>query len=135
MARIVVSAQCSDAEQQRLRTLGAFMALNRLDAESYLKIAPSSFNPLHLRQSMILCPVRNCLTPLSSLQLQNTDSFCCGVFTKSPYITPLNTRTYASNTEIEANMHAIYTNTCNVVGCLPVITGTGFSDSMMIVYP
>jgi hypothetical protein len=135
MARIVVAAQCSDAEQQRLRTLGAFMGLNRLDAESYLKIAPSSFMPLHLRQSLTMCPVRNCLTALSSSQMQNIDSFACGVFAKSPFITPVNTKTYASSTEIEANMHAIYTNSCNVVRCLPVVTGTGYSDSMVIVYP
>ena len=135
MARIVVSAPCSDAEQQRLRTLGAFMGLNKLDAESYMKLAPSSFMPLHLRQSMILCPTRNCLTPLSASQLRNTASFSCGVFAKNPFLSPQNGKTYATSAEIEANMHAIYTNTCNVIGCLPVITGTGFSDSMMIVYP
>ncbi len=135
IARIVVSAPCSDAEQQRLRTLGAFMGLNKLDAESYLKLAPSSFMPLHLRQSMILCPARNCLTPLSASQLRNTASFSCGVFAKNPFLSPQNGKTYATSAEIETNMHAIYTNTCNVIGCLPVITGTGFSDSMMIVYP
>ena len=47
----------------------------------------------------------------------------------------MNGSRYTSTKEIEANMHAIYTNTCNVIGCLPVITGTGVSDSMMIVYP
>jgi hypothetical protein len=71
IARIVVSAPCSEAEQQRLRTLGASMGLNKLDAESYLKRCPASFMPLHLRQSMILCPARNCLTPLSELQLHS----------------------------------------------------------------
>jgi hypothetical protein len=135
MAHIVVSAPCSDDEQQRLRTLGAFMGLNKLDAESYMKLAPSSFMPLHLRQSMILCPTRNCLTPLSASQLRNTASFSCGVFAKNPFLSPQNGKTYATSAEIEANMHAIYTNTCNVIGCLPVITGTGFLDSMMIVYP
>jgi hypothetical protein len=135
LARIVVSAPCSEGEKQRLRTLGAFMGLNKLDAESYLKLAPSSYTPLHLRQSMLMCPTRNCLTPLSALQLRNTTSFTCGVFAKSPFLSPMNGDRYTSTAEIEANMHAIYTNTCNVIGCLPVITGTGFSDSMMIVYP
>jgi hypothetical protein len=135
IARIVVAAPCSEEEKQRLRTLGAFMGLNKLDAESYLKLAPASFMPLHLRQSMIMCPSRNCLTPLSALQLRNTASFSCGVFAKSPFLSPMNGNTYVSSAEIEANMHAIYTNTCNVIGCLPVITGTCFSDSMMIVYP
>ena len=134
-ARIVVAAQCSEDEKQRLRTLGAFMGLNKLDAESYLKLAPATFMPLHLRQSMSMCPTRNCLTPLSALQLHSTASFSCGVFAKKPFLTPVNGSRYTSTKEIEANMHAIYTNTCNVIGCLPVITGTGVSDSMMIVYP
>jgi len=86
IARIVVSAPCSDAEQQRLRTLGVFMGLNKLDPERYLKLSPSSFMPLHLRQSMIMCPVCNCLTPLSASQLRNTPSFSCGVFAKNPFL-------------------------------------------------
>ena len=54
LARIVVSAPCSEGEKQRLRTLGAFMGLNKLDAESYLKLAPSSYTPLHLRHQIWL---------------------------------------------------------------------------------
>ena len=135
VASIVVSAPCSTEEQQRLKTLGAYMALNKLSAEQYLDLCTASFTPLHLRQSMTLCPVLHCLTPLSATQIRNTADFKCGVVTKSPFLAPRNGKKYASSAEIEANMHAIYTNTCNVVGCLPVITGTGFSDSMLIVYP
>ena len=134
-ARVVVSASCSPAEQQRLKTLGAYMALNKLGAEEYMTLCPASFMPLHLRQSMILCPMSNCLTPLSATQMQNTATFKCGVAAKNPYFAPKNGERFAGSAEIETNMHAIYTNFCNVIGCLPVITGTGFSDTMMIVYP
>jgi len=134
-ARVAVSASCSAAEKQRLKTLGAYMALNKLPAEAYMRLCPASFMPLHLRQSMILCPVSNCLTPLSATQMQNAANFKCGVAAKNPYFAPTNGERFACSAEIETNMHAIYTNFCNVIGCLPVITGTGFSDTMMLVYP
>jgi hypothetical protein len=134
-ARVAVSASCSAAERQRLKTLGAYMALNKLAAEDYMRLCTASFMPLHLRQSMILCPVSNCLTPLSATQMQNAANFKCGVAAKNPYFAPNNGDRFAGSAEIETNMHAIYTNLCNVIGCLPVITGTGFSDTMMIVYP
>ena len=134
-ARVVVSAPCSPAEAQRLKTLGAYMALGKLSADLYMKRCQASFMPLHLRQSMILCPLNNCLTPLSAAQMQNTTSFKCGVVSKSPYLAPKTGAKYETTAEIEANMHAIYTNLCNVIHCLPVVTGTGFSDAMMIVYP
>jgi hypothetical protein len=134
-ARVVVSAPCSLAEQQRLKTLGAYLALGKLSADLYMTRCQASFMPLHLRQSMILCPLSNCLTPLSAAQMQNTTSFKCGVVTKSPYLAPKTGAKFQTTAEIEANMHAIYTNLCSVIRCLPVVTGTGFSDTMMIVYP
>lgn len=134
-ARVVVSAPCCTAEAQRLRTMGAYLALGKLPADLYMTRSQASFMPLHLRQSMILCPLNNCLTPLSAAQMQNTTSFKCGVVTKSPYLVPKTGAKYETTAEIEANMHAIYTNLCNVIRCLPVVTGTGFSDTMMIVYP
>ena len=134
-ARVVVSAPCCTGEIQRLRTMGAYLALGKLSADLYMTKSQASFMPLHLRQSMILCPINNCLTPLSAAQMQNTTSFKCGVVTKSPYLAPKTGAKYESTAEIEANMHAIYTNLSNVIRCLPVVTGTGFSDTMMIVYP
>jgi len=134
-ARVVVSAPCSTGEIQRLRTMGAYLALGKLSADLYMTKSQASFTPLHLRQSMILCPINNCLMPLSAAQMQNTTSFKCGVVTKSPYLAPKTGAKYETTAEIEANMHAIYTNLCNVIRCLPVVTGTGFSDAMMIVYP
>lgn len=135
VSSVVVAATCSDTEKQMLRTLGAFMALGTLDAQSYLKVAPSSFTPLHLRQSMALCPVRKCLLPLTAAQLRDTQLHKCGIFISSPFVTPRTGERYTTAQEMENNMHLLFANTANVVGCLPVVTGSGCSDSMTIVYP
>ena len=134
-ARIVVSAPCSPGESTRLRALGACMGLNRLHASSFITKMTKTFMPLHLRQSMTMCPARNALIALSATQMRDAEKFTCGLFAKGSFLVPQNQIAYTGTAEIEANMHAMYTNTCKVIGCMPVITGTGFSDTMTIVYP
>lgn len=134
-ARIVVSAPCSQGESLRLRAMGACMGLNKLHASSFVMQMSKTFMPLHLRQSMTMCPARNALIPLSATQMRDVEKFGCGIFSKGSFVAPQNQIAYTSTGEIEANMHAMYNHTCNVIGCLPVITGTGFSDTMTIVYP
>jgi hypothetical protein len=134
-ARIVVSAPCSTGERTRLRALGACMGLNRLHASSFIMKMLMTFMPLHLRQSMRIFPARNALIALSATQMRDAEKFTCGLFAKGSFLVPQNQIAYTSTAEIEANMHAMYNNTCSVIGCMPVITGTGFSDTMTIVYP
>lgn len=134
VVRIVASSPSSAPEIQRLRALGAFMSLNTLDAQTYLQHAPASFTPLHLRQTMAVCPVRNCLVPLTASQLKATEAFTCGIFCSSPFVNTRCGSVYTTAQEVEANMHNLLTQTASVVGCIPVVTGAGFSDNMLISY-
>lgn len=129
---IVVSSPCSHSEQSRLRALGAFMTLNKLGSLDYLERV-AKLTPLPLRRSMRMCPTRNMLIPLTAAELITADSFRCGLFARSPYHT-FGQDKY-STLDIESNMHGVYLETCKVTKVMPMITGTGFADSMMVHYP
>jgi hypothetical protein len=130
--RLVVGAECSSAEILRLEALGQYLALRHDTAEQYVQKLPGSITPLHLRQAM--CPSVNGLTPLSASQMQHTDAFSRGVFAKGPFIKPTDGCSYKLAAEMQNNMLAICMHTSKVTGCTPVITGTGISDSLMIMY-
>jgi hypothetical protein len=134
IARITLAAPLSTTEKSRLQTAGAFLALNRYDAATYMQLTKSSFTPLYFRQALTLCPVSNVLRPLSASQMPATKSLNCGLFAKGAYVPAVNGPKYTTFQEIEANINALYTSTCNVIGSCPVITATGFSDSMVIQY-
>jgi hypothetical protein len=134
IARITLAAPLSTVEKSRLQTAGAFLALNRYDAATYMQLTKSSFTPLYFRQALTLCPVSNVLRPLSASQMHSTKSLNCGLFAKGAYVPAVNGTKYTTFQEIEANINALYTSTCNVIGSCPVITATGFSDSMVIQY-
>jgi hypothetical protein len=133
-AKIAFAAPLNSHEKSRLRTAGAYLALNQYDAETYTSKIKTSFMPLVFRQSMSLCPINNILMPLSAVQMRNIKSLNCGLFAKGHYVCPKDGIKYTSHNEIAANISTIYTNACHVIGSCPVITGTGFSDSLMIVY-
>jgi hypothetical protein len=134
VVNIAIAAPLSPLEVARLRTAGAFLALNKFKSETYLKNMNSSFMPLVFRQAMSLCQVNNVLMPLSSVQMRNIQSLKYGLFAKGPQVPPNNNVRYTTHDEIAANISTIYTHSCNVIGSCPVVTGTGFSDSLMIVY-
>jgi hypothetical protein len=134
IARITLAAPLSITEKSRLQTAGAFLALNRYDAATYMQLTKTSFTPLYFRQALTLCPVSNVLRPLSASQMPSTNSLTCGLFAKGAYVPAVNGTKYTTFQEIEANINALYTSTCNVIGSCPVITATGFSDSMVIQY-
>ena len=134
IAKIALAAPLNAAEVARLRTAGAYLALNKVNAETCLKTTNSSFMPLFFRQAMSLCPINHVLMPLTGVQMRNIQSLSCGLFAKGPQVPPTNGHQYTTHDEIAANISTIYTNSCNVIGSCPVITGTGFSDSLMIVY-
>jgi hypothetical protein len=134
VVNIAIAAPLSPLEVARLRTAGAFLALNKFKSETYLKNMNSSFMPLVFRQAMSLCQVNNVLMPLSAVQMRNIQSLKCGLFAKGPQVPPNNNVRYTTHDEIAANISTIYTHSCNVIGSCPVVTGTGFSDSLMIVY-
>jgi|APGre2960657373_1045057.scaffolds.fasta_scaffold00035_3 hypothetical protein len=133
-AKIAFAAPLNSDEKSRLRTAGAYLALNQYDAETYTRKIKTSFMPLVFRQSMSLCPINNILMPLSAVQMRNIKSLNCGLFAKGHHVPPTNGIKYTSHNEIAANITTIYTNACHVIGSCPVITGTGFSDGLMIAY-
>lgn len=130
---IIVAANCTQGEQMRLRALGAFMSLNKVNAASAMQKSQASIMPLHLRQRMTMC--NNCLVPLTPAQVVTAQKLSCGIFIRTPFVKPAQGSQYTNVNEIHMNMHNILSHTTQIVGCAPVITGTGFSDSMTVVYP
>ena len=77
----------------------------------------------------------NCLVPLTPAQVVTAQKLSCGIFIRTPFVKPAQGSQYTNVNEIHMNMHNILSHTTQIVGCAPVITGTGFSDSMTVVYP